>query len=121
MDNWKTANPMLYNLLQGKAKHMRQYPTQAESALWSQLRNNRLGVKFLRQHVIDEFIADFYCPDKMLIVEVDGGCHCEEEQMVDDAKRTQVLESLGMRVIRFTNEQVLVEPDKVISEIQKYI
>jgi len=104
---WETANPVLYGLLKEHAKKMRNQPTEAEAMLWNALSNKNLdGFKFRRQHIIGEFIADFICLKKNLIVEVDGNIHQLPDNKKSDAERTQWLEQQGYRVIRFTNDEV---------------
>ena len=89
------------------AKSMRKNHTEAEDALWQQLRNNQLGVKFRRQHPIDAYITDFISLHDRLIVEVDGGYHENEEQKRYDENRTKVLKEIGFKTIRFSNEEVI--------------
>ena len=97
---------------------MRKQATEAEDFLWEQLRNRQLdGYKFRRQHTVENFIVDFICLEKYLIIEVDGGVHGEAEQAEYDAGRTQELEALGYKVIRFQNEQVLTQTSEVLQEI----
>ena len=74
---WKTANPDRYELLKTFAKENRQFMTEAERALWMRLRGNALGHKFLRQHIIGDYIVDFLCRDAQVVIEVDGGYHKE--------------------------------------------
>jgi len=95
--------------------------TLAESFLWQNLRANVLGHKFLRQHVIGDYIVDFVCRDDGLIIEVDGAYHAEREHMKDDEIRTHDLESMGFRVIRFTNEEVLYGIESVMEEIENQL
>lgn len=114
----KTADPAWYHLLKEKAEHNRKYPTEAEAVLWNALRGNALGVKFRRQHIIGDYIADFYCVDKGLIIEVDGGYHFEEEQQKLDALRTQFFKDHGFIEIRFKNEEVMFKLEEVLSRIQ---
>jgi leucyl-tRNA synthetase len=102
-------------LLLENAKDMRSNPTPAEDALWQQLKGKQIGAKFRRQHPIDNFIADFVCLDKKLIIEVDGKIH--ENQKEADQQRTDALNNLGYLVIRFKNEEVLVEIESVITQI----
>ncbi|WP_445757439.1 leucine--tRNA ligase [Polaribacter sp.] len=104
------------HLLQEKAKEMRANPTQAEAILWQQLRGKGLGYKFRQQHLIDDFIADFVCLSKKLIIEVDGKIHDFQQEKY--AERTQILENLGYKVIRFTNEEVIGNLDKVLETIK---
>lgn len=95
---------------------MRCEPTPAEEKLWQKLRNKQLlGFKFRRQHSIDRFIVDFYCGQANLIIEVDGSIH--EYTQMEDAIRQEFLESLGFRVIRFRNEEVLNSLEGVLEKI----
>ena len=77
---YKTASPDIYKLLEGLAKKNRQYPTEAEKAMWELLKGNNLGVSFRRQHIIGDYIVDFVCLQKDLIIEIDGGYHAQKEQ-----------------------------------------
>ena len=120
-DYYKTANPLVYGLLKNNAKRMRHGQTKAESFLWSYIRANQLGVHFRRQHPIGDFIADFICIDQRLIIEVDCNIHNKPEQQEWDKQRTAFLESQDYRVVRFSNEQVLHDIDKVLAHIKSYI
>jgi very-short-patch-repair endonuclease len=80
--------------------------TPAEAILWQELRGNKLGVHFRRQQVIKGFIVDFYCHKAALVIEVDGAIHDDEAQKEYDIKREQVLNALGLRVVRFRNEEI---------------
>ncbi|MGM5469374.1 leucine--tRNA ligase [Flavobacteriaceae bacterium LMO-SS05] len=112
-----TGNPNNAHLLLERAKDMRANPTKAEAALWQHLKSKKINVKFRQQHLIEDYIVDFVCLSKQLIVEVDGKIH--EFQVEEDSNRTEVLENKGFKVIRFTNEEVLGNIDSVISRIQK--
>jgi len=116
---YKTACPDRYDILKDLARKNRNYPTLAESLLWKYLKGKALGVKFLRQHPVLDFIPDFVCIEKGLIVEVDGGYHTEQPQMREDEIRTKRLSAMGYKVIRFTNEEVLNDTDSVIDKIKK--
>ena len=105
--------PMQYEL----AKEMRKGHTAAEGILWEELRNNKLGEKFRRQHPIDAYIVDFVCLQKALVVEVDGDYHIDAEQQKYDAERTKVLEEIGFTVIRFTNLAVTENTKTTINKI----
>lgn len=101
-----------------KAQSLRNNETQAEKILWEKLRNNQLkGYKFRRQHPVSLYIADFYCHQLKLIIEVDGEYHNTLEQIKKDDERTQVLRDNGMKIIRFTNYEIENNVDKVITEI----
>lgn len=107
-----------YGLLKDFARENRKNATLAENTLWEHLRNKALGDEFRRQHIVSDFIADFVCLDKMLIVEVDGGYHSEREQQEDDNIRTERLAHMGFRVVRFTNEEILNEIDNALEKIR---
>lgn len=95
--------------------------TEAESIFWSSVKGNALGHKFLRQHIIGDYIVDFLCRDKNLVVEIDGGYHSERQQQEDDAVRQEWLEQVGYKVIRFSNEQVLFDIDNTKKTLIKYV
>jgi ATP-dependent DNA helicase RecG len=114
---YETARPSTYKLLKELQKENKKNSTQAESILWENLRNKNIKYKFRRQHIIDIFIADFVCLEKKLIIEVDGGYHNTLEQREVDELRTQILNEIGFKVIRFTNEQVIGDIDNVINKI----
>ena len=100
------------------SQRLRRDMTPAEKELWWKLRNSNLfGAKFRRQHPIACFIADFYCHELKLVIEVDGGIHNNPENHEYDIGRTAELEKYGIAVIRFTNEQVLFNFDFVKGEI----
>ena len=102
-----------------KAKENRNNPTEAERVLWQVLKGKQLGLKFRRQHLIDDFIVDFVCLRLKLIIEVDGDYHNSEEQIEKDNERTKILEDLGYEVIRFTNEQVIGDTQSVLKKIKQ--
>ena len=90
-----------------KARQLRQNMTQAEEILWTQLKNRKfMGLKFRRQHLISHFIVDFYCPQEKLVIEIDGSVHEQEDQKEYDGKRTEELRRLGLRELRFKNEEI---------------
>jgi very-short-patch-repair endonuclease len=109
----------IYPLLLERAREMRHPQTPAEAALWHVLRNHNLKYKFRRQHPIDHFIIDFYCAQAKLCIEIDGASHLEPEQQKYDALRTEVLEELGCKVIRFTNNDVRYNIHAVVDEITR--
>ena len=114
----QTADPTLYGVLKEHAEHNRKNPTEAESVLWNCLRSNKLGVKFRQQHIIGEYIADFLCVEKKLIIEVDGGYHNKPEQQKADSSRSQYFYERGYVEMRFTNEEVLSDIDMVLNRIE---
>jgi very-short-patch-repair endonuclease len=99
------------------ARGLRQQMTRAEDILWRSLRGSRFdGAKFRRQVPIDRYVVDFYCHAAKLVVELDGKQH--EWFASYDAGRTEILERLGIRVIRFTNEEVCNDLDAVLARIR---
>ena len=119
--SYRLGFPFYFNMnadLLGKAREQRKYMTPAEKKLWSKIRGKALGVKFRRQHPINRFIADFYCHEARLIVEVDGGYHGEEDQQACDLGRTREVEEFGIRVIRFANEEVEEDLEGVVDRIR---
>lgn len=116
-----TADPMLYGVLKQYAESNRNNPTEAESVLWEALRANRLGAKFRRQHIIEDFIVDFYCNEAALTIELDGGYHRVPDQMRSDLERTARLAQLGFTELRFTNEEVLTDIDSVLKKIKTFV
>ena len=113
-----TADSTQYNLLKENASANRKNPTEAESVLWDMLRANNLGLHFRRQHVILDYIVDFICLEKGLVIELDGGYHNDPEQAEYDKQRTAHLKQLGYTELRFTNEELLTNPDAVIARIK---
>ena len=98
-----------------RAIELRKELTPAERKLWAHIRNDQLGVNFRRQHAIGNYIPDFVCIEKKLIIELDGSQHLEQEEY--DEERTKYLEAEGYRVIRFWNNEVTNNIDGVILAI----
>ena len=117
--SYKMAYPDRVAILKENARNNRIGQTDAEKVLWEYLRRNALGVRFRRQFIIGDFIVDFACLEKKLVVEVDGLYHFTDEQMEEDRKRTYHISQLGFRVIRFTNEEIMTNINKVITNIKK--
>ena len=118
IDHYKTAHPISYGLLKTFSQENRKYPTEAENAMWELLRKKNLGEKFRQQHVIGDFIVDFVCLAKNIVIEVDGGYHLTPEQKEADRLRSSILNDMGFLELRFSNEEILFTPDKVIQTIQ---
>ena len=104
-------------ILKGKLqRRLRKEMTDAERLLWQALRNRQIdGLKFRRQHPFDDFILDFVCLEKMLVIELDGGQHVENEVL--DNIRTGKLVNAGFRVLRFWNHEVLCQLEDVKERI----
>ncbi|MBR1484620.1 MAG: endonuclease domain-containing protein [Prevotella sp.] len=116
---WETADALAYTAVENYAVKNRKAMTPAEERLWEELKGNKLGVHFRRQHVIGTYIADFISLKNKLVIEVDGEYHTASEQQLLDAERTAYLQRKGYRVVRFTNNQVLTDIESVMSQIIK--
>ena len=107
--------------LEERRKSLRKNLTPAEAALWKRLQSKKLeGRKFRRQHSIENFIVDFYCPKEKLIIELDGAYHLDFAQQNYDLERTERLEFLGFKVIRFENKLVFEDIEFVLEEISSH-
>jgi very-short-patch-repair endonuclease len=119
---YQSADPFYYRQLKEFAAQHRAQPTHAETILWQAIKGKQLGnYKFRRQHIVDKYIADFICLDKRLIIEVDGLIHQLPENIEDDQTRTQILEGKGFTVVRFTNEEILNQKEKVLQSILSHL
>ena len=104
------------------ARDLRAKETDAEALLWQLLRRRQLlGFKFRRQHQFGDYIADFYCHEACLLIECDGSVHDRNEQWHHDQNRDAYMVANGLRVLRFTNEQILDNPERILEEISKYL
>ncbi|TPI79988.1 DUF559 domain-containing protein [Mesorhizobium sp. B2-8-9] len=102
----------------GNARKMRKQMTDAELKLWNEIRAHRLmGLSFRRQMPIAGYIVDFACPDKKLIVEIDGSQHALAEVSASDTARTAKLEALGWTILRFWNDDVIRDIDNACKHI----
>ena len=116
-----TAKTASYQQLKENARRMRTNPTEAESILWKFLRGKQLGYPFRRQLIIDDYIVDFVCLAKKFIIEVDGKYHStNEQQELDDIRENKLL-SEGYRIIRFTNEEVMLNIEQTLECIKKHL
>lgn len=103
-----------------KRRKLRNSSTYSEKVIWLSLRKKQIhGVRFLRQYSINHFVIDFYAPKINLAIEVDGSSHIGKEEY--DSKRQKYIESLGIEVFRFTDEQVFGNVNKVIAQIEKIV
>jgi len=115
---------MINNLPEMKPfrRKLRKNMTPAEVALWLMIKNKQLdGERFLRQYSIGHFVVDFYCPKYKLAVELDGEVHFTDEAEAYDKERTEFLNSVGVRVLRFENFEVFQYPMRTLDEIRKYL
>lgn len=106
-------------VLKDRRRELRRNQTDAERAFWSKVRNRQLlGMKFFRQYSFGSYILDFYCPEKKLAVELDGGQHNQPEDREYDAVRTNYLNAHGVEVVRFWNNEVLGEMDGILARLE---
>ncbi|MGH9443685.1 MAG: endonuclease domain-containing protein [Thermoanaerobaculia bacterium] len=110
----------VFRMLQRRANGMRREETEAEKILWDALRSRNLAdAKFRRQQLFGPYIADFYCHERRLVIEVDGAAHGKSDVREYDELRTQYLQSLGLRVLRFWNAEVLQNLESVLATIER--
>jgi len=117
-------NKYLYNGPSTKLdrRRLRKNATDVERKLWSILRSRRMaGLKFFRQYSVGSYILDFYCPERRLAIEVDGGQHADVYGQQHDAHRDSYLRELNIRVIRFWNNDVLQNIEEVGKRIKEYV
>jgi very-short-patch-repair endonuclease len=114
-----TANPHTYKLIKEYRDELKSNPTDAELVLWKYLKSKKTGHKIRRQHIIDDFITDFVCLRKKVVIEVDGKIH--EFQKEYDEMRTFRLTELGFEVMRFSNFDVLKCPEDIVQKIKEYL
>lgn len=105
-------------ILKERRRELRKNQTPSEQKLWFQLRGKMLGVRFKRQHSLGGYIADFYCSEKRLIVELDGEIHNNHEAKEYDEVRDKYFKELGYKTIRFQNKEVEENIEKVLEKIQ---
>ena len=106
--------------IRSKAKDLRKNMTYHERILWKYIRNRKLnGIHFRRQHPYGIYILDFYCFEKQLVIEIDGMIHLKNIEY--DEERTAYLESSGLKVIRFKNEDIEEKIEWVIKQIETYL
>jgi very-short-patch-repair endonuclease len=110
---------VVYNILKLKERRvdLRNKQTPQEILLWSRLRREQLGFKFRRQHSIGGYIADFYCPVKKIVIEIDGSQHFRKDSKEYDCIRSAYFEGLNIKVFRFTNAEINKNINGVIENI----
>jgi very-short-patch-repair endonuclease len=114
---------ILYNTKTKKdlRKQLRKFSTPQEIILWSRLRRKQMDYKFKRQYSIGKYVVDFCCPERKLIVELDGWQHRKENNDGYDKERTRYLEDLGFAVLRFWNNEVNKNLEGVILRIEEHL
>ena len=100
-----------------RSRELRREMTPAERLLWQEVRAKKLGVRFRRQQIIAGFIVDFYCHKAALVVEVDGDIH--DLQQEEDARREKALRDMGLRIVRFRNDEILKNLLMVVERIKE--
>jgi very-short-patch-repair endonuclease len=103
----------------GRRVQLRRNPTEPEKRFWQAVRGKQLGAKFRRQHGIGHYIVDFYCPEWALVVELDGDSHFNADTQASDAKRDAFLCGLGLRILRFTNLEIMQNLDGVLVRVMQ--
>ena len=109
------------NLIFGNAKELRKNLTHSEMILWGYLRTKPFGHKFRRQHPLGIYIADFYCHSLKPVIEVDGDIHLDADVKANDEQRQIILESDGLRILRFRNEEINRGLETVILRTETFI
>ena len=100
------------------AEELRKKMTMPEKILWNYLKQKPLGFKFRRQHPFYRYILDFYCHKAKLSIEIDGAYHLSKEQKKLDNLRTKTITSIGLKELRFSNEEVMKDTEDVIDKIE---
>jgi very-short-patch-repair endonuclease len=112
------AKPKIFE----KAKLLRENMTETEQLLWERLSKKKIkGYRFKAQHPISKFIVDFYCHKAKLVIEIDGSIHNEEDLKERDEGRAVELEEFGLKVIRFKNEEIIINIEHFISKIKDHL
>jgi len=114
----------LYNLeiLKSRRRVLRRNPPSPEIIVWNTVRNRQIdGCKFKRQYSVGRFVIDFFCPELKLAVEIDGDTHYKESEQEKDRHRQQYLEKLGIKFLRFTNQDINENLNGVVERIREYI
>jgi cyclase len=111
---------LIFNQREDKAlrRTLRKGQTETEELLWQELRGSRLGIKFRRQFGVGAYVVDFYAPRVRLVVEIDGSIHELKEIRQKDIKRQKDIEGLGLRFIRFTNDEITGNMEAVLRTIR---
>ncbi|MBM4066683.1 MAG: endonuclease domain-containing protein [Planctomycetes bacterium] len=101
-----------------KRQYLRKRMTKAEIFLWSKLKGKQLnGLKFRRQYGINNYVVDFYCPEQKLAIEIDGDVHGYNSQVIRDKRRQREIEALGIKVLRYTNNDIIKNVKGVLHNI----
>ena len=102
-----------------RRKELRKKPTKSENLLWEELRNSKLGFKFKRQYSLENFVVDFFCKEKNLAIEIEGGIHKKKDVLIYDKYRFKYLEGLGVKVIRVRSDEVEERMGTILDRIRR--
>ena len=111
------SSPIIF----ANAKKLRNEPTSSEIIFWSLLKQHFSNFRFKRQHPISQYIADFYCHKLNLVIEIDGSRHQTEEIKNNDQVRDEFLQTLDLKIIRFTNDEVGKNGDSIVKKLKEVI
>ena len=111
------ASPAIFNAAQNLRSHL----TEAEKILWEHLKNHKSGFRFRRQHPMWNYVVDFYCHRLKLVIEVDGMIHLKAENQIRDLEKDDGLKNLGLQVLRYTNDEILLNRENVFLEIDSIV
>ena len=104
-----------------KAKYLRNHVTNAEMIFWGRLKERFPNYKFRRQHPVSKYIADFYCHKLKLVIELDGSVHNLQHVQRRDEERKAIIKSLGLQIVRFTNEDITLRLEQCIGLIERLV
>ncbi|OHB15224.1 MAG: hypothetical protein A2431_01915 [Candidatus Zambryskibacteria bacterium RIFOXYC1_FULL_39_10] len=112
----------IYSLvkLKERRRELRKRSTTQENLLWEKLRNRKIGCKFRRQHSVGGYILDFYCKEKRLLIEIDGGIHMKTEAKKNDEVRDKYFKEINFKILRFKNNDIEKDIDMVVEKIKSY-
>jgi len=102
-------------------KQLRGRATKAETIFWLKIKNKQTGYKFRRQHGISKYIVDFYCPEKKIVVEIDGGIHFCSQNIKSDRAREDYFKKLGLKIKRYTNLDILRNIENVLADLSYFL
>lgn len=111
------SSPIIF----ANAKRLRDEPTEPEILFWSLLKQHFLGFRFKRQHPVSQYIADFYCHKSKLVMEIDGSTHLTEEAKGNDKLRDEYMQSLDLKIVRFSNEEVCKNGELAVKTLKNII
>ena len=111
------SSPIIF----ANARELRNEPTASEVIFWSLLKQHFPNYRFKRQHPVSQFITDFYCHKLKLVIEIDGSIHLSNEARNNDKIRDEFMQSLGLKIIRFTNDEVCKNGERAIEKLKEII